>query len=291
MNLSYVDPTLDRCWSAHEWLSEADIYRSNKLSVASTDGSLLRWMQKLYIPSAAAAIHFLCRVETKPTLQYSLREMTDVAYSIEAKIGLISKFVESLSPHAKVNISGSSFTTTSLPYLLSLVSKDTDSNTLSRPVSSIELLNKEEKLIFDAHVAKLRTLGLTYVKTLNYTDTTINPQENFDMRLEPEIDKLVEFKGFTSVAHAGIANIPPILKELLAHAAHLEDMREREKAVVQAGNDTITDSIKSFENRDYLDSLKAKETVTGKKMKELGAQSVSIIIFMIPILYLHLYSN
>jgi hypothetical protein len=232
-------------------------------------------MQKQYIPSAAAAIHFLCRVETKPYLKYSLREMTDVAYSIEAKNGLISKFLEALSPHAKGCISGSSFTTTSLPYLLSLVSKSTDSNALSRPVSSIELLSKDENLIFDAHVAILRTLGLTYVKTLNYIDSTNSSHESYDMRLEPEIDNLVEFKGFTSVAHNGIANIPPILKELLAHAAHLEDMREREKAAANAQNNKITNSSKKLEKRISLDSLKVKEIVADEKEKDVVVQVVS----------------
>ena len=46
LKVSYVDPTLDRCLAAHEWMSGADIYRSSKTSVASTNTSAHYAMQK-----------------------------------------------------------------------------------------------------------------------------------------------------------------------------------------------------------------------------------------------------
>ena len=237
-------------------------------------------MQKQYIPVAAAAVHFLCRIETKPDLQFSLREMTDIAYSTDANNGIINKFLEALPPRVKENLSGSNFTTGSLPYLLQLVSKDTDSNALNNPVSSIELLSKDDRAIFYSHVARLRSLGLTYVKSVNYADSNDNTYGNNESyyRLEPEIDKLLEYKGFKSTVHQNIANIPPILKELLAHAAHLEDMREKEQSANTA-NDLLTSSRRKREKvKD--ERVFPKKCTGGDPFSKLDVKAVSVPLLM-----------
>ena len=50
------------------------------------------------VPATAAAIHLLCRVEIKPDLNYSTREMFDVRYRQKSNQGLIQKFSEGVPP-------------------------------------------------------------------------------------------------------------------------------------------------------------------------------------------------
>ena len=73
----------------------------------------------------------------------------------------------------------------------------------------------------------LRALGLTYVKEDRSSDyqTPYNAVEN--LRLEPEIDKLVKFEHMNDHS-IGRIDIPALLKELLAHGAKVAAMRERE---------------------------------------------------------------
>ena len=87
--VSYVDPTLDRCSVAFEWLSDADTYRSNKSNVAMNNSAEHQSIQKFYIPSAAAAIHLLCCVETRPDLIFSTRPLSDLHYQSQANSSLV----------------------------------------------------------------------------------------------------------------------------------------------------------------------------------------------------------
>ena len=91
---------------------------------------------------------------------------------------------------------------------------------LSRLVSSVDILSNEEKLAFRAHVQTLRDLGLTYVKdggTFDYGNTN-------NLWLEPEIDKLVKFEFMNDCISQ--REIPPLLKELLAHGTMVAALRE-----------------------------------------------------------------
>ena len=179
-------------------------------------------MQKFHIPSAAAAIHLLCCVETRPDLTFSTRPMADAHYQNQANVSLVHRFVEGLAPRARRGVGGGTDTVVSdvIPYGLWLLSAGDGKHSLSKPVSSVDILSDEEKLAFSAHVDTLRALGLTYVKDEGTWDA---PTE--DVRLEPEIDKLVKFEYMND---HGRKDIPPVLKELLAHGATVATMRERE---------------------------------------------------------------
>lgn len=238
--VSYVDPTLDRCAVAFEWLSGADIYRSQKSNVAMNNSAEHHAMQKFYIPSAAAAIHLLCCVETRPDLTFSTRPLADLHYQNQANESLVHRFVEGLAPKARRGVGGGTDIVVSdvIPYGLWLLSAGDGKNALSRPVSSIDILSSEEKLAFSAHVATLRTLGLTYVKEdggFNNFKFNSAPAENF--RLEPEIDKLVKFDDISDGYSVERKHVPPMMKELLAHGATVAALREREsekKAALEA---------------------------------------------------------
>ena len=256
--VSYVDPTLDRCSLAYEWLSEADTYRSHKSNVAMNNSAEHHSMQKFYIPSAAAAIHLLCCVETRPDLTFSTRPLSDLHYQNQANVSLVHRFVEGLAPRARRGVGGGTDVVVSdvIPYGLWLLSAGEGKNTLSRPVSSVDILSAEEKLAFSAHVATLRALGLTYVKedvAFNHFKSPHTSDEN--IRLEPDIDRLVRFEDVGDGFALGRQDIPPLLKELLAHGATLAALREREseakahetvekpKEAVQPKEDTLTTKI------------------------------------------------
>jgi len=233
--VSYVDPTLDRCSVAFEWISEADTFRSYKSNVAMNNSAEHQSMQKFYIPTAAAAIHVLCCVETKPDLTFSTRPLSDMHYQNQANVSLVQRFVEGLAPRARSGVGGGTNNVVAdvIPYSLWLLSAGDGKHSLSKPVSSVEMLSVEEKLAFSAHVAILRALGLTYVKE----DFGFNNARNFDncpnenVRLEPEIDKLTKFEG---IDDTGRKQVPALLKELLAHGATVAALRERELEAKEA---------------------------------------------------------
>jgi len=238
--VSYVDPTLDRCCSAFEWLSGADTLRSHKSNVAMNNSAEHHVMQKSYIPSAAAAIHLLCCVETRPDLTFSTRPLSDCHYQNQANVSLVHRFVEGLTPRSRRGVGGGTDTIVSdvIPYGLWLLSAGDGKHALSRPVSSVDILSAEEKLAFSAHVATLRALGLTYVKDQTSTYDSYSPTESAEnVRLEPEIDKLVKYEEMNE--HSGRRDIPPLLKELLAHGASVAAMRERESQAQLAQQEAI----------------------------------------------------
>ena len=194
--VSYVDPTLDRCYSAFEWLSEADMYRSHNSNVAMNNSAEHHSMQKFYIPTAAAAVHLLCCVETRPDLTFSTRPLSDSHYQNQANISLVHRFIEGLAPMVRRGCGGGIDTVVSdvIPYGLWLLSAGDGKHSLSRQVSSLDLLSAEEKLAFSAHVETLRALGLTYVKDERTFDHKSPYNSGENLRLEPEIDKLVKFE-------------------------------------------------------------------------------------------------
>lgn len=194
LSVSYVDPTLDRCWTAHEWLSSVDVYRSYTSSVAMNNSSEHRTMQKFHLPTAAAAIHLLCRVETKSDLMYSLRQLLDTSYQLEANESLVDKFLEGIPPSVRSASQRKHLVSDVIPYCMWLLSAGAGRGALNRPVSSFDILTKEEKSSFETHVDILRSLGLTYV--LSENGDTATSSMDMSMRLEPEIDKICLFKGF-----------------------------------------------------------------------------------------------
>jgi hypothetical protein len=177
---------MDRCDAAHEWLSS---YAEN---TNVTFGA----------PIIAAAIHFLCRIDTRPDLQLSNREIIQAKFEKEAHKDLVDRFREGLAPKFRSFVTSSVAQLEVLPYSVWLISAGTASGTsLARCVTSFDMLNADEKKSFMAHVATMRALGLTYVfhehsdKALMNNDLAILTNLSSScMRLQPEIDKLVHFQ-------------------------------------------------------------------------------------------------
>jgi chromosome transmission fidelity protein 18 len=212
LRVSYIDPTLDRCAAAHEWLSGADIYRSHKLSLH--DQMAQYSMQRLHIPSAAAAVHLLCRVELKPDLTFSTRELSDIYYQSEANLGLVQKFADGIPPSARSTRCVQVLSTETIPLSLWILSAGDGSGSLNRAASSIEILTKPQKVSFDAHVAALGSLGLTYVvdheaQVRPGNDSALAEHVTTKVRLEPPIERLVQYVHLRVPGHCERKEIPP----------------------------------------------------------------------------------
>jgi len=289
MNLTrvaYVDPTLDRCAVAFEWLSEADTYRSHKSQIAMNNSAEHQSMQKFYIPSAAAAIHLLCCVETRPDLTFSTRPLSDLYYQNQANVSLVHRFVEGLAPRARRGVGGGTDVVVSdvIPYGLWLLSAGEGKHSLSRPVSSVDILTAEEKLVFSAHVETLRALGLTYVKESHSFHHSSNPNaSNETVRLEPEIDRLVKFEHVDEGFNLNRRDIPPLLKELLAHGATLAALRERESESKIASENKVKPKLKANETNEILAkspatsaNSKAEKAVPAKKNSSMSKNFLGV---------------
>jgi len=210
MNPSYVDPTMERCCLAHEWLSSVD------------DPFLINSSSQYFLqPLAAGAVHILCRAETNvQQLTFSSHEMSHVFHCRESNRGIINKFLLGLPPCSKM-MSYQLAVIEIVPFALWVLSAG---NSLNRPVSSLDLLTNKEKVAFEAHVSTLRALGLTYITS---SDSLVSSQE---MQLEPEIDCLVKLKGCNLAPENCRRWVPSVLRELLAHKVHVENIQAREQS-------------------------------------------------------------
>ena len=201
MNVSYIDPTFDRCAAAMQWLSGAD-----------TRGSQAR-----YVPCAAAALHLLCRVEQKPDLTYTTRSITDNRYQMEANKGLTLKFAEGLAAQFRGSRSSDIMARDTIPYAVWMLSAGEGSGALVRPASSVEVLKKQELHSFESHVATLHSLGLTYVAATEDFEGAYqahSPKNNqvgqtIQMILEPPIDRLVQYQLIRRAHEHRRQDIPP----------------------------------------------------------------------------------
>jgi chromosome transmission fidelity protein 18 len=197
--VSYIDPTFDRCSAAHEWLSGADIFNNSSM----------------HVPSVAAAIHLLCRVELKPDLCFSNREFSDIHYRRETNLGLVQKFSEGLPPKARGIKSQDVLTKELIPYAPWVLSAGNGNSSLNRAASSIDMLTKVERESIDAHVALLRTLGLTYVAAVEEPDfrrkdsSMVQMTPKKKMVLEPPIDRLVAYTEMKFSSRLERTEVPP----------------------------------------------------------------------------------
>lgn len=191
-NVSYIDPTFDRCSAAHEWLSESDLFLSEGL--ASNDQTASYSLQRYHLPSAAAAIHLLCRVELKPILTFSTRDLSAIHYGMQENHSLLKKFVDGIPIHSRKVGGVKTLVTEFIPLLLSILLADPS---LSRAASSVDVLTKRERIAVEYHVVTLQSLGLKYVDD-DKIDESSNPKlepNDASLRLEPPVETLAVFQN------------------------------------------------------------------------------------------------
>jgi chromosome transmission fidelity protein 18 len=184
--VSFIDPTMDRCAAASEWLSSSDLYRSNYCSDSSERYRMEQW----HVPTVAALVHVLCRVEQPPDLNYSTRDWSDVHFRREANRALVSKFAQGL-PAPVLRTHARAMTTDLIPQAMWILSAG-KSGALDRAVSSFSLLHQREQQAVDQHVQTLLGLGLTY-RVSQEEALSLSFSHSRELRLDPPIDKLVQF--------------------------------------------------------------------------------------------------
>lgn len=226
LRVSYIDPTFDRCSAAHELLSAVD---------ASHGG-----MMDYQLAPVAAGIHLLCRVEMKPNLNFSTRELSDSHYQQESNVELVRKFADGLPAKARHLKCQSLLSVEFIPLALWVLSAGDGATSLRRAASSIDILSNMERERVDAHVEALCALGLTYVPDHDQRLTSEKDKPLYirgdasevEMRLEPPIHRLVEYR---SIPSSGLRrkDIPSVMKELLAHQVKLESLRRLQRSINQ----------------------------------------------------------
>ncbi|CAB9521022.1 fidelity protein 18 homolog [Seminavis robusta] len=240
MNVNYVDPSFERSALALQWLSGAD----------------RRSIQQLYVPCAAAALHLLCRVEQKPDLTYTTRELTDNHYQLEANLGLTQKFAEGLSAKYRGSRTADSLVKETVPYALWMLSAGEGSSALSRPASSVAILKKKELEAFVKHSETLRSLGLTYVASrAGFAGPNNEYSDESLMTLEPPIHRLVHFQYIEAMPWSSRKEIPSATKELLAQRSTLQGIRDlgssstprKDAASALKGTGTPQSTLKNLE--------------------------------------------
>ena len=197
LRVSYIDPTMDRCAVSHEWLSGIDMFRSSNLL---TNTPMEQYgMQRLYMPTSVAAIHLLCSVELRSDLIFTTRQLSDARYQQESNQTLVQKFAEGFPPQVSSSRCIQLLSTETIPYAMWLLSAGDGNSSLTRPASSIDMLKPKERALFDDHVGKLRSLGLTYISASDQAeemerDEANQTSFNKSMRLEPPIERLVRYR-------------------------------------------------------------------------------------------------
>ena len=214
LELPFTDPMFDRCWSALEWLSYSDILRSYKTHIAMTNTVEHHNLQKFHIPTAACAIHYLCRIEKHPNLNYSSRAILDAVYKTEAHVGLIGKFMDGLTPRLRAVFIGSDPVTVLIPYVIWILSAGEGNSGLNRAVSNVDMLLKNEKFAFQRHIDILRSLGLTYSKVDQF-DKTRSTTSFARYHLNPDISELLAFNGVANEYACKRNEIPAVVRVLL----------------------------------------------------------------------------
>jgi chromosome transmission fidelity protein 18 len=199
LSVSYIDPTLDRCAVAHELLSSTDVHRSGSMGIDYS------------APPATAAIHLLCRVETKPDLSFSTRELFDAQYRKIANQGLLQRFAEGLSPKCRsLKFQEGALSSEVIPQLAWILSAGEGSSALCRASSSMEVLTVKERVSMNQHVSVLSSLGLTYVADHEEESGEANRGTSYSelaarrLRMEPPIDRLIRFGGVVNGARKEI---------------------------------------------------------------------------------------
>lgn len=189
--LSYIDPTLDRCAAAHEWLSSFDLFRAT-----NSDNAAIYSIENMYIPSAAAATHLFCRIEQRPDLVFTIRDLFEIQQKVETNQALVHKFVEGLSLRFQGSRCPSNLVQETLPYLMWILSAGEGSGRLCRATSSLDLLKPKELEAFNRHVIALQAMGLTYVLPNGaFQSRKDKDLTNSEAVLDPPIDRLVQFTG------------------------------------------------------------------------------------------------
>ena len=300
--VSYIDPTFDRCAAACEWLSSSDLYRAHGGSSSMKNAADMYVMESLHIPVAAGATHLLCRVEQKQDLVFTMREMLDLKYLRESNLALVQKFVDGLSTEVGGSRCLWQVGSELIPFVLWILSAGEGSSALQRAATSVELFNKGERKAFDAHVATLRDLGLSYVVAQGAENAKEGRNAVLSMVLEPPISKLAHFgagemgaaRQDLSVAVSNVLFAQDLLvwqclfhltitilvvlqvKELVARALVHQRMNKRHLRELPAAASKMQSSEVPGKNDEESNKRQSPEKISGRPAKRAKDAPVTV---------------
>ena len=207
--IPFIDPNLDKLYTACEWLSIGDLYRSsNSTSLASNHPHDFILLQKWYIPVMLSAVHALCRTHTtrsqKPLI-YSTKELFDLRYNKEANRSLLQQFISGLNVNQQCyNNSVKTTLLDTIPFLLYFLQAGNGKHNIKRAVSAYEFYREDEKVAFDIRMKVFKEFGLKY-KTVEDEDGI-----GVGVKLEPEIDLFMRFRELDYLG--GSCDIPLMVR-------------------------------------------------------------------------------
>ena len=222
-SVSYVDPSFERSSLAHEWLSTADVFRSHRTMAASNNASIAYALQSTQTPPTAAAIHLLCRVEQKPDLLLSARQMTECHFERESKRALAQSFVEGMLITRRGSRTIDHAVTELIPYMLWILSAGGGSCNLNRTTTSMSMLSPTEQEAVAQHVKTMVSMGLSY----KFHDSdAVATMQTASIQFDPPIHRLVEYRELENTR----IEVPNTMKELIMAWASQEKIRATSRA-------------------------------------------------------------
>ncbi|GAX26554.1 chromosome transmission fidelity protein 18 [Fistulifera solaris] len=252
--VSYVDPTLDRCATIYEWLSASDLFRSSF--------SLEAW----HTPMAAGAAHVLGRVERPPNLVFSTRFFSDLRYQGEGNVALLQRFAEGL-PHCQL-VSVCRAVTETIPYAVAIVATLVAAH-IRRTVTSVEVLTPAERVSFDQAVRIMTGLGLSFVAADNFHQDPSSGSSGKSVRLDPPVDRLTIFEGSSSLQ----SQVPLPIKELIAKAIEIRRLQSQE--IVDESTDTLDEPQIEKATRNSVENMSTEKGVESRVMGQSHTANAS----------------
>jgi chromosome transmission fidelity protein 18 len=178
IQIPYIDPTLERCAAAHDYLSSGDVLRQRRLTNQ--------------ILPICGIIHLLCSVERRQNISFSAKAFADASFKTETNTAILRKFKDGMVLNQSLSSrSSDGLVTDTIPFVLWALSAGEGSGALTRGTTSEKLLKTNERQSFDRHASIMSALGLTY-RAKDDVESHHMVQKTFS--IEPPIDDLT-FSG------------------------------------------------------------------------------------------------
>jgi chromosome transmission fidelity protein 18 len=179
IQIPYIDPTLERCAAAHDYLSSGDVLRQRRLTNQ--------------ILPICGIIHLLCSVERRQTISFSAKAFADASFKTETNTAMLRKFKEGMVLNQSLSSrSSDGLVRDTIPFVLWALSAGEGSGALTRGTTSEKLLKTNERQSFERHASIMSALGLTYRAKDDVELSHHVVQKTFS--IEPPIDDLT-FSG------------------------------------------------------------------------------------------------
>ncbi|CAM9347739.1 unnamed protein product [Chrysoparadoxa australica] len=209
LQVRFSDPTLAKTSKACDWFAFADTMDS---LVHRTQDFVFR----KFIPVAAAGLHVMCRVDTRPAISAPKQ-----GYEAHMMRQRNSNILQSFSDGLDLSLQRPTQEVLVMDFITPVL------NLLAPPLRpmNLELFNEHERATFDELVANMMACGLSYAKA----------EASLTLQLEPAIDQLARYQGCCFNHREMAAPLRPMIAHEIKFAAirkkgaEVEDLGEGQK--------------------------------------------------------------